>query len=92
MKHTIKILSDLEQEKSKSGSQGKVAVQEISPRSIPMQGIKSILINVTENELKHKGLTKMLTDGHYFAIRPIISNLKCVFKSFTMHVYYDVFI
>ena len=34
---------------------GKVAVQEILPRSIPMQGIKSVLINVTENELKRKG-------------------------------------
>ena len=42
-------------EKSRSGSQGKVAVQEISPRSIPMQGIKSVLINATENELKRKG-------------------------------------
>ena len=36
-------------------SQGKVAVQKISPRSIPMQGIKSVLINATKNELKHKG-------------------------------------
>ena len=50
-----KLSSDLEQKKSRSGSQGNVAVQEISPRSIPMQGIKSVLINVTENELKHKG-------------------------------------
>ena len=50
-----KLLSDLEQKKSRSGSQGKVAVQEISPRSIPMQGIKSVLINATENELKRKG-------------------------------------
>ena len=50
-----KLLSDLEQKKSWSGSQGKVVVQEISPRSIPMQGIKSVLINVTENELKRKG-------------------------------------
>ena len=52
---TVKILSDLEQEKSRSGSQGKVPVQEISPRSIPMQGIKSVLINVTEKELKRRG-------------------------------------
>ena len=37
------------------GNRGKVAVQEISTRSIPMQGIKSVLINVTENELKRKG-------------------------------------
>ena len=33
----------------------KVAVQEILPMSIPMQGIKSVLINATENELKRKG-------------------------------------
>ena len=50
-----KLLSDLEQKKWRSGSQGKVKVQEISPRSIPMQGIKSVLINVTENELKRRG-------------------------------------
>ena len=50
-----KLLSDLEQKKSRSGSQRKVTVQEISPRSINMQGIKSVLINATENELKHKG-------------------------------------
>ena len=48
-------LKDLEQKKSRSASQGKVAFQEISPRSIPMQGIKSVLINGTENELKRKG-------------------------------------
>ena len=41
--------------KWRSGSQGKVAVQEISPRSIPVQSIKSVLINMTENELKRKG-------------------------------------
>ena len=46
-----KLLSDLEQKKSRSGSQGKVAVKEISSRSILMQGIKSVLINVTENKL-----------------------------------------
>ena len=42
----------------KSEGQGhmeKVAVQEISLRSIPMQGIKSVLINATENELKRRG-------------------------------------
>ena len=50
-----KLLSDLEQKKSRSRSKGKVAVQEISPRSIPMQGIKSVLVNATENELKRKG-------------------------------------
>ena len=50
-----KLLSDLEHKKSRSGSHGKVAVKEISLRSITMQGIKSVLINVTENELKHKG-------------------------------------
>ena len=50
-----KLSSDLEQKKGRSGSQGKVAVQEISPSSILMQGIKSVLINVTENELKRKG-------------------------------------
>ena len=41
--------------KSRSGSQGKVSVKEISERSIPMQGIKSVLINVIENELKLRG-------------------------------------
>ena len=50
-----KLLSDLEQEKSRSGSQGKVAIMEIWSRSIFMQGIESVLINVTENKLKHKG-------------------------------------
>ena len=50
-----KLLSDLEQKRWWSGSQGKVAVQEISPRFIPMQSIKSVLINVTESELKHRG-------------------------------------
>ena len=55
MLYTVKILSDLEQEKSRSGSQGKVAVKEISSRSIPMQGIKSALINATKNKLKRKG-------------------------------------
>ena len=50
-----KLLSDLEQKKSWSGSQGKVAVKEISSRSIPIQGIESVLINVTENKLKRKG-------------------------------------
>ena len=50
-----KLLSDLDKNKSRSGSQGKVAVQEISPRYIPMQGIKSVLINATEIDLKHKG-------------------------------------
>ena len=54
-KGSPKLLSDLEQKKSRSGSQGKVAVQEISPRSIPMQGINSVLINATENELKRRG-------------------------------------
>ena len=55
MLYTVKILSDLEQEKSRSGSQGKVAVKEISSRSIPMQGIESVLINAVENKLKCKG-------------------------------------
>ena len=50
-----KLLSDLEQKNSRSGSQGKVAVKNISSWSIPMKGIKSVLINVTENKLKHKG-------------------------------------
>ena len=50
-----KLLSNLTQKKSRSGSQGKVAVKEISSRYIPMQCIKSVLINVTENELKRKG-------------------------------------
>ena len=49
-----KLLSDLEK-KSWSGSQGKVTVKKISSRTINMQGIKSVLINVTENELKRKG-------------------------------------
>ena len=47
--------STVEQKKSRSGSQGKVAVKEISSRSIPMQGIKSVLNNVTKNELERKG-------------------------------------
>ena len=55
MKYTVKILSDLEQKKSRSWSQGRVAVKEISSRSIPMQGIESVLINVTKNKLKPKG-------------------------------------
>ena len=42
-------------EKSRSRSQGKVAFKEISSRSIPMQGVESVLINVTENKLKPKG-------------------------------------
>ena len=50
-----KLLSDLEQKKSRSGSQGKVAVKKISSMSIPMQGIASVLINVTENQLKYRG-------------------------------------
>ena len=52
MQSLPKLLSDLEQRESRSGSQGKVAVKEISSRSIPTQGIKSVLINVTENERK----------------------------------------
>ena len=54
-KGSPKLLSDLEQKKWRSGSQGKVTVQETSPRSIPKQGIESVLINGTENELKRKG-------------------------------------
>ena len=50
-----KLSSYLEQKNSRSGSQGKVADQEISPRSIPMQGIKSVMINAAENELKRRG-------------------------------------
>ena len=50
-----KLLSDLEQKKSRPGSQEKVAVKEISSKSINMQGIKSILIKMTENKLKRKG-------------------------------------
>ena len=57
-----KLLSDVEQKNSRSGSQGKVADQEISPRSIPMQGIKSVLINAAENEFKRRGLPKLLSD------------------------------
>ena len=38
-----------------SGSQEKVTIKEISSRSIPMQGIKPVLINVTENKLKRRG-------------------------------------
>ena len=62
MKYTIKILSDIEQEKWKSWSKWKVAVQEISPRSIPLQGIKSEMIIATENELKRKGKPKLLSE------------------------------
>ena len=47
------MLSELEQKKSRSESQGKVTVKEISSKS--MQGIESILINVTENKLKRRG-------------------------------------
>ena len=50
-----KLLSDLEQKKSRSESHRKVAVKEISSRSIPMQGIESVLTNVTQNKLKRKG-------------------------------------
>ena len=50
-----KLLSALEQKKSRSRSQGKVAVTESSSRSIPMQGIESVPINVTKNKLKHRG-------------------------------------
>ena len=51
-----KLLSDLEQKKSRSGSQGKVADKEISSRSsITMQGIESVLVNVTDNKLIRKG-------------------------------------
>ena len=39
----------IEEEKSRSGSQGKVAVKDIWSRSISMQAIKSILINLTKN-------------------------------------------
>ena len=35
---------------------------EISSRSIPMQGIESVLINVTENKLNAE-VNQMLTDG-----------------------------
>ena len=54
-KSSQKLLSDLEWKKSWSGSQGKVAVKVISSRSIPTKGIKSVLINGTENKLKSKG-------------------------------------
>ena len=47
---------------SRSGSHRKVAVEEISSRSIPMQGIESVLINVTKNQLKCKGWPKILSD------------------------------
>ena len=50
-----KSLSDLEQNMSRSGSNRQVAIEEISSRSIPMQGIESVQINVIENKLKHKG-------------------------------------
>ena len=49
------LLSDLEQKKSWSGSQGKVEVKEIISRSIPMQSIESVLINMTKNKLKNRG-------------------------------------
>ena len=49
-----KLLSDLKQKKSRSGSQEKVAVKEISSRSIPMQGIQSVLIDATEKNLNTK--------------------------------------
>ena len=47
--------SDLEEEKSRSGSQGKVAVKEISSMSMSMEGIKSVLINLIKNKLKRRG-------------------------------------
>ena len=57
-----KILRDIEKKKSRSGSQGKVAVTEISLRSIPMPDIESVLINLTENKLKPKVKPKLLSD------------------------------
>ena len=49
-----KLLSDLEEKKSRSGSQGKAPVKEISSRSIPMQDMKYVLINVTKTNLNTK--------------------------------------
>ena len=46
---------DIEEEKSRSMSQGKVAIKEIPSRSIPMQGIESVLINVIKIKLKRRG-------------------------------------
>ena len=40
------------------GHREKVAVKEISSRSVSMQDIKSVLINVTENKLKGRGCPK----------------------------------
>ena len=51
-KGSLKLLSDLEQEKSRSHRN--VAIEEISSRFIPMRGIESVLINVTENKLKRR--------------------------------------
>ena len=44
-----------EEEKSRSGSQGKAAIKEISSMSMSMQGIMSVLINLTTNKLNGRG-------------------------------------
>ena len=62
MKYTVKISSDLEQEKSRSGSHRKVGVEEILSRSINMQSIMSVTIYMNESKFNRKGQPKLLSD------------------------------
>ena len=57
-----KVTLKRKRQKSRSGSHRKVAIKEISLRSIPLQGFESVLINVTENKLKHRGQPNVQSD------------------------------
>ena len=46
-----KLLSDIEQKKARSGPHRKVAVEEISSRSINMQSITSVIIDINKGKL-----------------------------------------
>ena len=48
--------------RKRSGSHRKVTIKEISSRSISLQGINSVLINVTENELKRRDQPNVQSD------------------------------
>ena len=52
--YTVKILSDIEQENSRSGSHRKVAVEEIWLRSINMQSMMSVIIYMNESRVNAK--------------------------------------
>ena len=54
-----KLLSDLEQKKSKSGSHREVAVEEIWSRYIIMQSKMSVIIYMNDSKLKQR-LTKII--------------------------------